>query len=40
MLQPGELAPDFELPRADRGTLRLAELRGRWSVLVFLRFLG
>ena len=28
-IQPGELAPDWELPRAGGGTLRLSEMRGR-----------
>lgn len=28
-IRPGEVAPDFELPRAGGGTLRLTELRGR-----------
>ncbi len=32
---PGELAPDFELPRSDGGTLRLSDLRGRPVLLHF-----
>lgn len=34
-IRPGELAPDFELPRVDGGTLRLSDLRGG---PVYLRF--
>jgi peroxiredoxin Q/BCP len=36
----GDPAPDFTLPTTDGSTLRLSELRGRWVVLVFLRYLG
>ncbi len=32
---PGEVAPDFELPRADDGSLRLSDLRGRPVLLHF-----
>lgn len=32
---PGELAPDFELPQAGGGTVRLSELRGKPVVLHF-----
>jgi len=32
---PGETAPDFELPRADGGTLHLSELRGQPVILHF-----
>jgi peroxiredoxin Q/BCP len=32
-LAPGDLAPDFELPTDDGGTLHLADLRGRKVVL-------
>jgi len=32
---PGTMAPDFELPRADGGTLRLSSLRGRPVLLHF-----
>ncbi len=32
---PGEVAPDFELPRARGGTLRLSDLRGRPTLLHF-----
>ena len=35
---PGEAAPDFELPRAGGGTLRLSELRGKPVVLHFGSF--
>ena len=34
-VRPGELAPDFELPRADGGTLRLSQLRGQPILLHF-----
>lgn len=32
---PGEVAPDFELPRSDGGALRLSELRGQPVILHF-----
>ena len=32
---PGQMAPDFELPRADGGTLRLSDLRGKPVLLHF-----
>ena len=34
-IQPGALAPEFELPRSDGGTLRLRDLRGRPALLHF-----
>ncbi len=34
-IPPGELAPDFELPRSDGGSLRLSELRGTPTLLHF-----
>ena len=34
-IRPGELAPDFELPRVDGGTLRLSDLRGGPVLLRF-----
>ncbi len=37
-IQPGEMAPDFELPRVDGGTLRLSELRGKPVLLHFGSF--
>ncbi len=33
----GSLAPDFELPSAAGGTLKLSSLRGNFVVLVFYR---
>jgi len=36
----GEAAPRFTLPDVDGGTVSLADYRGRWVVLVFLRWLG
>ena len=35
---PGEIAPDFALPRSDGGTLRLSELRGQPVILHFGSF--
>ncbi len=37
-IQPGEVAPDFELPRVGGGTLRLSELRGKPVLLHFGSF--
>lgn len=37
-IMPGEVAPDFELPRADGGKLRLSELRGTPVLLHFGSF--
>jgi hypothetical protein len=34
-VQPGEFAPDFELPRSDGQFLRLSAVRGRPVVLHF-----
>ena len=34
-IRPGELAPDFELPRVGGGSLRLSELRGKPTLLHF-----
>jgi AhpC/TSA family len=34
---PGKVAPDFELPSAAGGSLKLSSLRGRNVVLVFYR---
>jgi hypothetical protein len=34
-IAPGDPAPDFELPRADGGTLRLSNLRGKPVLLRF-----
>ncbi len=34
-IQPGEIAPDFELPRADGGSLRLSDLRDKPVILHF-----
>jgi peroxiredoxin len=33
--QPGDLAPDFELPQLSGGSVRLSSLRGSWVVLHF-----
>jgi hypothetical protein len=35
---PGEMAPDFALPRAGGGSLRLSDLRGRPVLLHFGSF--
>ena len=35
---PGEMAPDFTLPRADGGSLRLSDLRGKPVLLHFGSF--
>jgi len=37
-IPPGATAPDFELPRADGGTLRLSAHRGRPVLLRFGSF--
>lgn len=37
-VQPGELAPDFELRRVDGGTFRLSDLPGRPVLLHFGSF--
>ncbi len=37
-IMPGEVAPDFELPQADGGSLRLSDLRGRPALLHFGSF--
>lgn len=34
-LTPGDKAPDFQLDSSLGGTVRLADLKGHWSVLVF-----
>ena len=34
-IQPGEMAPDFELPQAGGGSIRLSDLRGRPVLLHF-----
>lgn len=34
---PGSMAPDFELPSAEGGKLKLSGLRGKNVVLVFYR---
>ena len=39
-LNVGDHAPDFTLADVDGRTVSLAEYRGRWVVLVFLRWLG
>jgi hypothetical protein len=37
-VQPGELAPDFTLPEAGGGSVRLSELRGKPVILHFGSF--
>ncbi len=37
-IQPGEVAPDFELPRVGGGTLRLSDMRGKPVLLHFGSF--
>lgn len=37
-IMPGEVAPDFELPQAGGGALRLSDLRGRPVILHFGSF--
>ncbi len=39
-LRAGQPAPDFTLPSVDGESVSLADYRGRWVVLVFLRWLG
>jgi peroxiredoxin Q/BCP len=39
-LRVGDLAPDFSLPSTDGEMVALSAYRGRWVVLVFLRWLG
>ncbi|MBA2620748.1 MAG: hypothetical protein H0U87_06070 [Acidobacteria bacterium] len=34
-IQPGELAPDFELPEVGGGAIRFNDLRGRPTILHF-----
>jgi peroxiredoxin Q/BCP len=36
----GDSAPDFRLPDTEGRPVGLADYRGRWVVLVFLRWLG
>ncbi len=37
-IKPGEMAPDFELPRVGGGSLRLSELQGKPVILHFGSF--
>ncbi|HWR53482.1 MAG TPA: redoxin domain-containing protein [Bryobacteraceae bacterium] len=37
-IRPGQAAPDFELPRAGGGSIRLTELRGKPVLLHFASF--
>jgi peroxiredoxin len=39
-LRVGDRAPEFTLPRVGGGAVSLAEYRGGWVVLIFLRYLG
>ncbi len=34
-IEPGAIAPDFELPQVGDGSLRLSDLRGRPTILHF-----
>ena len=36
-LNPGDPAPDFELPTAARKLVRLSDFRGKRLVLIFIR---
>jgi peroxiredoxin len=36
----GAPAPDFTLPTVDGEAVSLGQYRGRWVILVFLRWLG
>ncbi len=40
VLGVGQPAPDFTLPSIDGESVTLSQHRGRWVVLVFLRWLG
>ena len=35
MIEPGDTAPDFELPNQDGDPVKLSGLRGQWVVLYF-----
>ena len=35
MIEPGQKAPDFELPDEDGNTVKLSELRGKPTVVYF-----
>ena len=39
-LRAGQPAPDFTLQTAAEESVSLSDYRGRWVVLVFLRWLG
>jgi peroxiredoxin len=39
-LRAGDSAPDFSALTSEGAQMSLAEYRGRWVVLVFLRWLG
>jgi peroxiredoxin Q/BCP len=39
-LRSGQPAPDFTLESSDGRRVSLRDFRGRWVVLVFLRWLG
>ena len=39
-LRAGQPAPDFTLVSSEGEPVSLADYRGRWVVLVFLRWLG
>ena len=39
-VRPGQPAPDFALVSTEGEQVSLTDYRGRWVVLVFLRWLG
>lgn len=39
-LRVGQMAPEFTLPSSEGETVSLADCRGQWVILVFLRWLG
>ena len=39
-LQQGDRAPEFTLQRVGGGAVSLSAYRGRYTILIFLRYLG